>query len=265
MPQIETYKRNSPWTEEETALALELYLKHRPRVLDDSHAEVAQLSAELRALAEANGTIVSATFRNPVGVSMKLANLKAGDPEHRGKGLSHGSRIEAQVWSKYGTDPLLLATSAWEIRRKIKLPYALMEEEAEEFYPSVSRGPLPFIGSVEQQRIDGENSLYVFRLDGPVQSVFSQPIPHEMIVVKVGRSNDVQRRLSEMNAGFPSGLTIQWVQHFSHTYLTAMQAHNAEQNLLKNIHREKRSLGKEFALTSIKALKGHLEKLCVEQ
>jgi len=241
-------RRNPPWTEEETLLAFELYLKHKPRVLDDRHPEVMRLSGELKALAQTYGVYGTDTFRNPVGVSMKLGNLRAGDPDHEGRGLPHGSKTEVEVWAKYGSDLLALAIRVNEIRDKIKVYPSAQEHDEETQSPMRSQGPAPFIGSTEHQRYDGENALYVFRLDGPISTVFSRDVPADMIVVKVGRSNDVPRRLSEMNSGFPDVLTIKWAELFQHTFPTAMQAHTVEQNLLTYLHDAKFGLGKEFAM-----------------
>ena len=248
MTQAKSTGRNPVWTKDETVLALELYLKHRPRLLDDTHPEVVKLSEELKALARASGVDGSETFRNPVGVSMKLGNLRAGDSNYSGSGLTHGSKMEGKVWAEYGSDPLALSIQVVSIRQKLRPQVSVQEAVEEASYSSVSRGPVPFIGSSEHQRVDGDNALYAFRLDGPVERVFSMSIQEDTRVVKVGRSNDVGRRLSELNAGFPAELTIRWTELFRRVYPTAMLAHEVEQRLLTRLHEQGFGLSKEFAL-----------------
>lgn len=243
-------RRNPVWTKDETVLALELYLKHRPRLLDDTHSEVVKLSEELKALARANGVDGSETFRNPVGVSMKLGNLRAGDPDYSGSGLTHGSKMEGQVWEEYGSDPLALSIQTASIRQRLRTQVSVQETNVDASNSSASRGPVPFIGSSEHQRLDGDNALYAFCLEGPFERVFSMSIEDDVRVVKVGRSNDVGRRLSELNSGFPTELVIRWTELFRRVYPSAMQAHEVEQRLLTRLHQQGFGLSKEFALIS---------------
>lgn len=112
-------KRNPDWSREETILALDLYLRHRPRLLDEGHPDVLTLSQDLRALAVAQGVRGLATFRNPTGVSMKLSNLRSGDPQNAGKGLPHGSATEDRVWAELGSDPAALAAAVSDLRALI--------------------------------------------------------------------------------------------------------------------------------------------------
>lgn len=115
-------KRNPDWSRDETILALELYQRHRPRLLDESHADVVALSDELRALAAARGIRGLATFRNPTGVSMKLSNLRSGDPLNAGKGLPHGSATEESVWDEFGQDAEALSREVAAIRSSFDAP-----------------------------------------------------------------------------------------------------------------------------------------------
>lgn len=115
-------KRNPDWSREETILALELYQRHRPRLLDETHPDVVALSEELRGLAVARGVRGLVTFRNPTGVSMKLSNLRGADPQNAGKGLPHGSAVEERVWEEFGKDSAALAQASAAIRTSFVAP-----------------------------------------------------------------------------------------------------------------------------------------------
>lgn len=39
--------------------------------------------------------------RTPSSVALKLGNIKAWDPMRSGKGLAHGSKLDAHVWEEY--------------------------------------------------------------------------------------------------------------------------------------------------------------------
>jgi 5-methylcytosine-specific restriction protein A len=83
-------KKNPNWTTDELILALDLYFRSGRKQLDGNHPDVIELSQLL------NATPVFATeergldFRNPQGVSMKLGNFSALDPDYEGAGLQRG-------------------------------------------------------------------------------------------------------------------------------------------------------------------------------
>lgn len=422
-------RRNPDWSRDETILALALYQQHRPRLPDDDHPDVVALSDELRALAATRGVRGLETFRNPIGVSMKLSNLRGGDPLNAGKGLPHGSATEDQVWEEFGSHPTKLATAAADIRASfarsrtpagpragspnqppriwvtgmwgyspdvhgyvgftnpgprdrylrecqpgdlmmiigqngetadprdvgrllglVELePRAVQEREcmSDEAYaeklrvfgadrwrnalpvkkawkitreviasqiatttcsarnaraigascllltdeevdrvldlPStpwrvwgqpdwagdvgnaethlktaISRGPRPSFGKFEQNREDGETTLYAMRLIGPVaQAMPSRPWVGQALV-KVGRSNDVKRRCEELNCGFPPGLELRWEVAYAQRFACADDAHDAEQRLLKMLEDKRMTIGREFAVVPEKQLAGLL-------
>jgi 5-methylcytosine-specific restriction enzyme A len=117
-------RRNPPWTRDELVLSLDLYLRHRPTILDDRHPEVIELSDLLGKLAALEGGASDAArFRNPNGVGMKLANLARLDPEaaSRGRrGLAHGGRGEEEVWRDLAGNPIELRAAADAIRAAVK-------------------------------------------------------------------------------------------------------------------------------------------------
>src|SRR5690606_27504996 len=79
-------------------------------------------------------------FRNPQGVSMKLGNFLAVDPEHTGVGLAQGSRLDREVWDEFAGDVYSLSQLAANIRRSashlretVTDSYTVEPDDEEEF------------------------------------------------------------------------------------------------------------------------------------
>ena len=68
------------WTREEIILALDLYYRHGRRVADDCHPDVIQVSRFLNQLPIHDQSVRAPNFRNPNGVALKIANLRAVNP-----------------------------------------------------------------------------------------------------------------------------------------------------------------------------------------
>ena len=75
------------WTWEETLKAFALYFVLPSGKHDKGNPEVI-------ALANSIG-------RTPSAVALKLANIKANDPNRSGVGYSHGSKLDARVWEEF--------------------------------------------------------------------------------------------------------------------------------------------------------------------
>jgi 5-methylcytosine-specific restriction protein A len=73
--------RNQAWTRDELILALDLYLKTRPRNLAKDDPQIHALSKVLNSLPTAQSAKDPSKFRNPNGVSMKIYNFKRFDPD----------------------------------------------------------------------------------------------------------------------------------------------------------------------------------------
>lgn len=58
-------------------------------------------------------------FRNPNGVSLKLGNFMAIDPEYSGKGMSRSSKLDKEVFNEFINDRSELHTIATQIRQTI--------------------------------------------------------------------------------------------------------------------------------------------------
>lgn len=78
---------NSHWTKEETLKAFALYLILPSGKHDKRNKDVIALAQNLG--------------RTPNAVVLKLGNIKYFDPFNPGKGLGHGSKLDAAVWDKY--------------------------------------------------------------------------------------------------------------------------------------------------------------------
>lgn len=75
------------WTREETLKAFALYFILPSGKHDKKNPDIVALANELG--------------RTPSSVVLKLGNIKANDPMRKGKGLAHGSKLDAAVWDEY--------------------------------------------------------------------------------------------------------------------------------------------------------------------
>jgi 5-methylcytosine-specific restriction protein A len=109
--------RNQAWTRDELILALDLYIKTRPRNLAKDDPQIHALSKVLNSLPTAQAAKDPSKFRNPNGVSMKIYNFKRFDPDYKGAGLTRGNHLEEVVWDEFASDPERLAAVAEAIRK----------------------------------------------------------------------------------------------------------------------------------------------------
>lgn len=112
-------ERNPPWRRDELLLALELYLRQRPRLPGPNSAAVVELSALLNRMV---GQTETARFRNANGVAMKLSNFSRLDPQYTtgGRvGLQRGGKGEEAVWRAFADDPARLHDAAAAIRAAV--------------------------------------------------------------------------------------------------------------------------------------------------
>ncbi|MGI0527262.1 HNH endonuclease [Rhizobium giardinii] len=115
--------RNPNWTREEHILGLDLYLRLRGTSFDEATPEIIALSEALLRLAHIRGMSGNASFRNPVGVSMKMSNFSRIDPEHVADGrvgLPAGSELEEEVWKDFIDNRGALRQAVLEIMTEIE-------------------------------------------------------------------------------------------------------------------------------------------------
>lgn len=251
-PDTEVPTRNPVWTRDETILALDLYLKRRPSLPGKTDPEVVALSELLRRFAIQRGVSGGETFRNPTGVSMKISNLSRLEGSTR-KGLPHGAGVEEQVWAEFMPDVAKVEASVAMIRASILCGDATSKPSAQDQGDvtapvQVSRGPRPSFGEVVHNRTDGETCVYLMQLHGPLERLFPARDLRGMTILKVGRSNDVARRVAELNCGFPPGAGLTWKLVLAHAFASADAAHDVEQALLGLVQQHGFAIGGEFAI-----------------
>lgn len=140
--------RNPPWTREELILALDLYFRAGRQPLYDDHPEVIQLSRLLKQMPIYPEPLRQGNFRNLSGITMKIANFMALDPEYSGVGLRAGGKLDQIVWDEFSNNPDFLRTVADTIKSFEGVNYSI-ESPNEETY---SEGGLLFRFHVSRER-----------------------------------------------------------------------------------------------------------------
>jgi 5-methylcytosine-specific restriction enzyme A len=105
-------KRNPNWSTDELILALDLYFRAGRKQLDGNHPDVIELSRLLNELPIFALEERGPDFRNPQGVSMKLGNFSALDPNYGGAGLQRGGSLDRKVWDDFSNDHQRLRLTA---------------------------------------------------------------------------------------------------------------------------------------------------------
>jgi len=128
--------RNPPWTRDELILALDLFFRHNPSHLSQTHPAVIELSQLLNTLPSFDEVPDQGKFRNPNGVYMKLANFLRLDPNYHGAGLERGSKEDINVWDEFASDRDRLTRVAAAIRAAVStlqhVPTAPLEDVDED-------------------------------------------------------------------------------------------------------------------------------------
>lgn len=106
---------NPDWSREETILALDVVLRHYPRLPSKDSDEVRALSQTLGSLPIHSVNLRTDRFRNSAGVYMKIQNLMSLHPDRaKYRGLKT-SKTDRAVWDEYADTPDLVAHLATEI------------------------------------------------------------------------------------------------------------------------------------------------------
>jgi 5-methylcytosine-specific restriction protein A len=103
---------NPDWTRDELILLLDLYMRIDGQAIAPTNSQVIELSSLLNGLPIHSLSVRDSDFRNPAGIAMKLRNLQRLDPCSATAGLSHGSRLEADVWREFSRDAARLRDAA---------------------------------------------------------------------------------------------------------------------------------------------------------
>lgn len=115
--------------------------------------------------------------------------------------------------------------------------------------PLWKRGPPPSLGERMTHKVDGPTSVYLMVLDGASTSTFPD-LPAGMQLAKIGMSNDAERRLIELNSGFPPGCVLKWRLVRSQQYPTGIVAYAEEGEILEQFRAADKWVGGEFVHAS---------------
>ncbi|WP_394970874.1 HNH endonuclease [uncultured Croceitalea sp.] len=107
------------WHRDEVILALDLYHSIEAREMDSKNPKVIVISEILNKLPIHKERIDNLKFRNPNGVSMKLNNFKAIDPEYDGKGMNRYSKLDREVFFEFKDNIDKLKRIAEQIRKTV--------------------------------------------------------------------------------------------------------------------------------------------------
>ncbi len=114
-----------------------------------------------------------------------------------------------------------------------------------------SLGVTPTYGLRTADHVDDENFLYLMQIKGDLAALLGKQ-SFELIgrcLVKVGHSNDVDRRLTELNVGFPESSRTRWTKRVqSRAFPNGAAAKAAEDRLKAAFDRIGQSQGGEFFL-----------------
>lgn len=93
--------RNPKWRRDEIILALDLYFNLDRKDISPNNPKVIELSKLLNKLPIHNRSVLTEKFRNPNGVSLKLCNFLAIDPDYSGKGMVSYSALDYQIFNEF--------------------------------------------------------------------------------------------------------------------------------------------------------------------
>ena len=111
------------------------------------------------------------------------------------------------------------------------------------------RGPPPTPGTISVTRTAGETFVYLMMLKGPVSAVFPSLAPGAR-VVKVGMSNDPERRREEMCWGLPRACTLRWHVIARRQFHSGEEAYRVESRLLEQMRTRSEEVDGEFAIVN---------------
>lgn len=108
--------RNPKWHRDEIILALDLYFDRERGPIDTKNPKIARLSEILNILPIFKIKPDEEKFRNPNGVSLKLSNFLAIDPDYSGKGMEAYSKLDDEIFFEFRNDRAKLHNLANKIK-----------------------------------------------------------------------------------------------------------------------------------------------------
>lgn len=133
----EVNMKNPKWHRDEIILALDLYFQEDRGSIDARNPKVKELSEILNKLPIHTTIPDSIKFRNPNGVSLKLSNFLAIDPNYSGKGMSAYSKADYSIFMEFINNKKELAKIASIIKNIVQNTslnveiYKIEDEETE--------------------------------------------------------------------------------------------------------------------------------------
>ncbi|MBN1969166.1 MAG: hypothetical protein JW870_07340 [Candidatus Delongbacteria bacterium] len=110
---------NPKWHRKEIILALDLYFRLDSNDIKSTNPKIIELSKILNKLNIHKNIPNPEKFRNPNGVSLKLSNFKALDPNYTGKGMNSYSALDKKIWDEFHKNGENLKLEAMRILKSI--------------------------------------------------------------------------------------------------------------------------------------------------
>lgn len=108
--------RNPKWHRDEIILALDLYFEKDRGFIGNTNPKIIDLSKTLNKLPIHKNIPELINFRSPSGVSLKLSNFLAIDPDYSGKGMSSASKLDKIIFEEYHNNQQKLKLIANKIK-----------------------------------------------------------------------------------------------------------------------------------------------------
>lgn len=119
--------KNPNWERDELILALDLYFDLDVNEMSANNLKVIELSRILNLLPIHDNIPNREKFRNPNGVSRKLTNFGAIDPNYLGKGSQNGAKLDQIIFDEFKDERKKLKELAKTIRSIIINPKSLSQ------------------------------------------------------------------------------------------------------------------------------------------
>ncbi|HEX4694476.1 MAG TPA: GIY-YIG nuclease family protein [Sphingomonas sp.] len=218
------------WRRDETALALlAAFQKGRVDPSQPPPAIIA-LADFLSVAAARSGRGLTPWSRSPRAVALKVNALWRGiaDEQYR-------ARLGAVAIA-------LLAAGRDAVAREAADAIAGSADAA----AARTHGPVPAVSIFTSARTGADARVYAMVLTGSAHAL-AAIAANDVRVFKVGRSDDVDRRVVELNSGMPRVIGLQWTIFATSPPMPLLDAHDMEQALLDRIEVLGLSAGGEFA------------------
>ncbi|MGX1786504.1 GIY-YIG nuclease family protein [Bosea sp. NPDC055332] len=228
---------------DEWTVLLDIHLRSRSGTTAARTSDIDRAVDTLAKIASRVGQArAGAQLRSRNGLLRRMTVLRALD---RGE-FANAPREAREIWQRFQSDSVACARAAAMINHREDIGPNL-GSTAIAAPITRSHGPVPVFGSFSVTRDDGANHVYLmeFVADRPIAAVIASS---DRAVLKLGRTNDLERRRAELNQGFPPGIGLEWRLLALVTCASAAAAHALEQSLLDRLEAKGACLGREFLL-----------------